>query len=235
MKRYHILSVLCAFLLSVNFYAQGNRTIDAGGNTIADDGVTKRIIKKDVFGNTVIEDNNGNKLTIGNKTTKKKDIFGNTVIESRGNKIKVGRDIFGYLEYEDNSKKASLKKDIFDAWIYSDSNGNEIKYSKEFWADIKKGFRNDEEKIFFWLLDICKSVTDFKEEYKVDIFGYLEYKNSLKETASLKEDIFDNIIYKDSKDNEIKYSKDIWNKTFKRKGSKYKAFSGLVHSYLYED
>ena len=52
-------------------------------------------IRKDIFGNTVIEDNGGNKKTIG------KDIFGNTVIEdSNGNKTTIKKDIFGDIVIE---------------------------------------------------------------------------------------------------------------------------------------
>ncbi len=48
------------------------------------------------FGNTIIEDNNGNKKTI------KKDIFGNTIIEdSKGHRQIIKKDIFGNSTIED--------------------------------------------------------------------------------------------------------------------------------------
>ena len=47
-------------------------------------------ISKDIFGDTVIENNCGNRKTI------KKDIFGDTVIEdNRGNRKSIKKDIFG--------------------------------------------------------------------------------------------------------------------------------------------
>lgn len=66
----------------------------------------KKTVKKDIFGNTVIEDDKGNKKTI------KKDIFGNTIIEDeRGNKETVKKDIFGntLLKMKEEIKKLSRK------------------------------------------------------------------------------------------------------------------------------
>ena len=56
----------------------------------------KKTIKKDIFGNTVIEDNKGNKKTI------KKDIFGKFTIEdSHGNRKTIRKDIFDNIIIED--------------------------------------------------------------------------------------------------------------------------------------
>ena len=58
------------------------------GHSVTNQG--KKTIKKDIFGDTVIEDNHGNRKTI------KKDIFGDTVIEdNRGNRKTIRKDIFG--------------------------------------------------------------------------------------------------------------------------------------------
>lgn len=57
----------------------------------------KRVtVKKDIFGNTIIEDDKGNKKTI------KKDIFGKYTIEdSHGNRKTIRKDIFDDLIIED--------------------------------------------------------------------------------------------------------------------------------------
>ena len=49
----------------------------------------QKTVKKDIFGNTVIEDDKGNKKTI------KKDIFGNTIIEWKVFNLPGGRRIRG--------------------------------------------------------------------------------------------------------------------------------------------
>lgn len=76
----------------------------------------KKTIKKDIFGNTVIEDDKGNKKTI------KKDIFGNTVIEdNKGNKKTIKKDIFGKFTIEDShGNRKTIRKDIFDNIIIED-------------------------------------------------------------------------------------------------------------------
>ena len=77
------------------------------GHSVTNQG--KKTIKKDIFGDTVIEDNQGNRKTI------KKDIFGYTVIENnKGYKKTIKTDIFGNKIIEDNhGKKQIIKKDIF--------------------------------------------------------------------------------------------------------------------------
>lgn len=56
----------------------------------------KKTVKKDIFGNTVIEDDKGNKKTI------KKDIFGKFTIEdSHGNRKTIRKDIFDNIIIED--------------------------------------------------------------------------------------------------------------------------------------
>ena len=85
----------------------------------------------------------------------------------------ISRDIFGYLQYEDSrGKRASLKKDVFDNWIYSDNRNNEVKYSKEYWSSILQDFHQNDKRIFLWLIERYADQSNYKEEYKVDIFGY---------------------------------------------------------------
>ncbi len=73
------------------------------GHSVTNQG--KKTIKKDIFGDTVIEDNHGNRKTI------KKDIFGDTVIEdNRGNRKTIKKDIFGDTVIVGKaSKKISLE------------------------------------------------------------------------------------------------------------------------------
>ncbi|HMM04434.1 MULTISPECIES: hypothetical protein [unclassified Dysgonomonas] len=199
-----------------------------GDKVIEDNKGYRKTIKKDIFDNTIIEDNKGNRTKIG------KDIFDNTVVETNGRKVKIGRDIFGYLQYEENNRrKAYLKKDIFDAWIFTDDNNNEIKYSQEFWADIQRDFGGDEEETFFWLMDMCRGLTDYKEEYKVDIFGHLQFSNNHNERASLSKNIFDEMVYEDSKGNKMIYPQNFWNKIRKHSSDK-KVFMDLIQRYLFE-
>ena len=64
------------------------------GHSVTNQG--KKTIKKDIFGDTVIEDNRGNRKTI------KKDIFGDTVIENNSGKRKTIKiEIYGVTENED--------------------------------------------------------------------------------------------------------------------------------------
>lgn len=150
------------------------------------------ITEKSILGNPIAKDN------ISRKSTKK-DIYRN-----------VSRDFFGHLQYQDNNKKASLKKDMFDTWIYSDNRNNEIKFSKEYWTDILQDFRQDETKIFTWMINIYDGLSGYKEQYKIDIFGYQQYESNKRGKASLKKDVFDAWIYTDSRNNEINFSKEYW-------------------------
>ena len=67
-----ISSYVCSQTVEIDLF--GNIQIN---NTINDDcDGQKKVIKKDIFGNVVIEENNGKKVTVI-----KKDIFGNTIVE----------------------------------------------------------------------------------------------------------------------------------------------------------
>lgn len=115
------------------------------------------------------------------------------------------------LCYENNAGlKAKLTKNIFDEYVYSDNNKNEIKYSPEFWNSISVPFRNNEKDILIWLAKQRAFDTEYKEEFKIDIFGDQQYRNNRSYTASLKKDIFDVYIFSDSNRNKLQYEKDIW-------------------------
>lgn len=77
-------------------------------------------------------------------------------------------------------------------------------------------------------------MSNYKEEYKVDIFDHLQFKNNQRETASLSKDIFDNIIYEDSKGNKLSMPENMWNRKYRRY-TKYQTFISLVQYYLFND
>ena len=111
----NIMKKILFILFTVQFILIPRITGSYGANSIGNNhghSVTnqgKKTIKKDIFGDTVIEDNRGNRKSI------KKDIFGNTVIENnKGYKKTIKTDIFGNKIIEDNhGKKQIIKKDIF--------------------------------------------------------------------------------------------------------------------------
>ncbi|MFK2587511.1 hypothetical protein ACIXPA_11865, partial [Bacteroides fragilis] len=99
----NIMKKILFILFTVQFILIPRITGSYGANSIGNNhghSVTnqgKKTIKKDIFGDTVIEDNHGNRKTI------KKDIFGDTVIEdNRGNRKTIKKDIFGDTVIEDN-------------------------------------------------------------------------------------------------------------------------------------
>lgn len=111
----NIMKKILFILFTVQFILIPRITGSYGANSIGNNhghSVTnqgKKTIKKDIFGDTVIEDNRGKRKSI------KKDIFGNTVIENnKGYKKTIKTDIFGNKIIEDNhGKKQIIKKDIF--------------------------------------------------------------------------------------------------------------------------
>lgn len=111
----NIMKKILFILFTVQFILIPRITGSYGANSIGNNhghSVTnqgKKTIKKDIFGDTVIEDNRGNRKSI------KKDIFGNTVIENnKGYKKTIKTDIFGNKIIEDNhGKKQIVKKNIF--------------------------------------------------------------------------------------------------------------------------
>lgn len=106
---------------------------DIFGNTVIEDNSgNKKTIGKDIFGNTVIEDNKGNKTTV------KTDISGNKVIEdNKGNKKTISKDIFGNTVIEDNKgNKTTVKTDIFGNKVIEDNKGNKLTVKKDIHGDI---------------------------------------------------------------------------------------------------
>lgn len=149
----------------------------------------------------------------------KVDIFGNFQHKNnKGKSSSFGRDIFGDLQYSDNDFKASLKKNIFDDKIYSDNRGNEIKYSKEFLEKVSQktanlGTANIDELLFLDLSKNIRQKKNYKEEYTVNIFGDIEYKNSEGRKISIGKNIFDEFEYKDNQGLSSTIRKDIFGNT----------------------
>ena len=111
------------------------------------------------------------------------DIFGDARYRNnQGRSMTLRRNIMGELEYSGNKFRATLGKDIFENVIYKDNRGNKVTYSKEFLGKLRKGrHRGDRNIEEFLLLGLAKDVgkkRNYTEEYTVDIFGNVEYKNS---------------------------------------------------------
>ncbi|WP_243346062.1 hypothetical protein [Parabacteroides sp. FAFU027] len=157
------------------------------------------------------------------------DIFGYKVYKCNGYEEKFGKDIMGNYEYENNRReKASLEKDVFGGMTYSDSNGNEIKYGKIQWAELIRKWNNDEEGFFMNMVDkyMKSRKKQFREEeeeelpghdihmgnidreeFRQDITGDWQYRNSEGQTASLHIDVMGDINYSDSDGNKAVISK----------------------------
>lgn len=86
---------------------------------------SRTYISKDIFGNTIIKDEN-------DRTIKsiEKDIFGNTIIkDGSGHKLKsFEKDIFGYTQIKDGNGRTlqSIEKDIFGNTVVKDDRRNTI-------------------------------------------------------------------------------------------------------------
>lgn len=208
----------------------------------------KASLSTDIFGNKIYKDNRSNEVTYSKEIWA--DVFpqyknddehiliwlANALAETNNVKEKYKRNIHGDLEYENNAGlRASLSENIFDDGIYKDNQNNEIKYSKEYWAEILDDFDNKDVQVFFWLMDRANNLKNFKEEYRLDIFGYQQYKNGEGQTASLSKDIFDKIIYKDSNGNKIEFTEANWRKLVRRHSSDKKAFMYLIHENLLDN
>ena len=124
-------------------------------------------------------------------------------------------DIHGDLRYESRDRfQASLSTNIFGDKVYKDNRGNKVTYSKEFLGKIRRGrHRGDGNVEEFLLLGLAKDVgkkKNYTEEYTVDIFGNIEYKNSEGRRVSIKKDIFDGFEYKDNQGVSLSIRKDIF-------------------------
>ena len=151
-------------------------------------------VETNVFKDKIYKDNNGNKITY---TKKYIDALNKQRIEFEDNKQLLNRlvrfcknknnykeeysiDVFGDLQYQENNFKASIETNVFDDKVYKDSNNNQIKYSKEFIDIVNKqgyGFENDNQ-LLNRLLQFCKDKKNYKEEYSVDIFGDINFKQN---------------------------------------------------------
>lgn len=143
------------------------------------------------------------------------DIFGDARYRNnQGQSMTLRRNIMGELEYSSNEFRATLGKDIFENVIYKDNRGNKVTYSKEFLGKLRKGrHRGDRNIEEFLLLGLAKDVgkkRNYTEEYTVDIFGNVEYKNSEGRRVSIKKDMFDSFEYKDNQGVSLSIWKDIF-------------------------
>lgn len=207
----------------------------------------KAKLSQNIFGDQVYEDNRKNKVTYA------KNIWQDIFPEFRGNKRRIlsalaeafgdkndvvekyERNIHDDIVYErGRSFRATLSQNIFDDGVYSDNSRNEIKFSKEYWQEIVRDFNGNEVQVFFWLLDRCEGLNNFKEEYDVDIFGHLQYSNNKRQKASLSKDIFDKKIYEDSNRNKEEYTPSHWRRIIRKYGSEKKYFMELVEGYLFD-
>jgi len=205
-------------------------------------------LSKDIFDNRIYKDSRHNEASYskdiweeafsGFKGNERKILFWliNSFRGLENTKERYKRNIHGNFEYTYNDFKATLSKNIFDEAVFKDNFGNELKYSKEFWADIIEDFEGNEMEVFHWMNDQCRNKKNYKAEFKVDIFGYLQYKNSKGEKATLSKDIFDKIKYQDSVGSKIEFTEERWNKLTKRYGSQTRVFMSILSkSFLAED
>ncbi|WP_165041134.1 hypothetical protein [Dysgonomonas sp. ZJ709] len=254
MKRYIIFFILALFTLGISAQTRGHNNRRPAGKISLDihdnlqyenkKGFTASL-SKDIFDNHTYKDSNGNEIIyskelwpkfLGYYQDDEYELF-YWLIDSHqrktNNKESYKIDIFGALQYQGNDGlNASLSKDVFDNKIYQDSRGNKVSYSKEFWPEIYADFHGDEINILYWLLDRFWKIERYQEEYSVDIFDSLKFKNNKNNSASLSKDVFDNKVYKDSNGNDIKYKPSAWNKIIKKNGSEQKAFISLIYSHL---
>lgn len=249
MKKYFIL--ISIILIPVFISGQGRRnkseiSKDVHGNYIYQnkEGVNASF-STDIFDNRIYQDNNGNEVTYSKEIWS--DVFprfngdekrilawlADAFKDNRDVKEKYKRNIHGNLEYENShGLQCSLSKSVFEEGVYKDNQGNEIKYSKEYWKDIMSDFRDNDVQAFFWLMDYCRDLKNYTEEYKVDVFGNFQYKNNKNANASLSDNVQGQKVYKDSKDNNKEYSAAVWNRILNRHKSEPKAFIMLVNRHL---
>jgi len=228
-----------------NQYNHKNIKTDIHSSLQYEDRDIKASFSKDIFGARIYKDNKNNEISYSKEVWNdafaefggnEHSIFSwliDTFYDRRDVKEKYRRNIHGDLEYENKKYNASLSKNIFDDYLYKDSRNNEIKYSKEFWADIIKDFNDNEMHVFFSQIDQCHDRSNYKEEYTINIFGYQEYKNSIGSKASISKNIFDVMIYEDSRGNKIEFPKERWDNMIKRNGSSNKIFISLLIEYLF--
>lgn len=113
------------------------------------------------------------------------------------------RDIFGNLQFvRADEFKASLSKNIFDDIVYEDSYKNKLTYKKKFLERLPD---QEDWVILNELLRYFADKTNLTEEFEIDIFDKIQYKNNEGFSATFGKNIFDDVEYKDSNKNEIVY------------------------------
>lgn len=94
----------------------------------------KKVYKKDIFGNTIVQDENGRVIA-----TIKKDIFGNQIEEDgKGGRKVYKKDIHGntIVKDEKGNTIATFKQDIFGNQIEEDGTGGKKVYKKDIFGNI---------------------------------------------------------------------------------------------------
>jgi len=257
MRRYFNLFVLILFplfLSSQTFDMRRHKTkdrrpaksitVDIHGNLQYESKGIKASLSKDIFDNRIYRDNKNNEVSYsddvwgeafpGPEGDERRvllwlvDVFGKT----ENAKEKYSRNIHGNLEYESKNYSASLSRNVFDDGVYKDNRKNEIKYSKEFWTDVLNDFKGNETQLFFQMIDKYYDKQNYKEEYKVDVFGDCQYKDSNGGKASLSKDVFNVWKYEDSRGNKMEYPEAQWKKILERHGSMSKIFLSLMRDYF---
>ena len=144
------------------------------------------------------------------------DILGDIRYENnQRNSMELRRNIMGEWEYSSNDFRATLGKDIFENVVYKDNRGNRVTYSKEFINKITRGEKhgageNMETHLFLGLTKDVGRKRNYSEEYSVNIFGDIEYKNSDGRRITIKKDMFRGFEYKDNQGMSLSIRRDIF-------------------------
>lgn len=94
---------------------------------------------EDYAGNTILDDQQGNRIKI------RKNRYDSYDVDNGIEKFSIKRDIFGHLNYiGSRGRRAYFKKNIYDTRIYTDNKGNEDVYIKEYWHEILAKYGNED-------------------------------------------------------------------------------------------
>ena len=114
------------------------------------------------------------------------------------NRIEYQTNIFGDIEYRNNNHRATLKKDIFDNLVYTDNRQNKASYSNDY---IKLVFNTNsdnkelQQDLFKDLIRKFQFEERYEEEYKIDIFGKVIYKNNRGDNIKTDPEFVENSIH----------------------------------------
>lgn len=99
----------------------------------------------DIFGELIITDNQGKKLTA------KQDIFGNVQIKQESNQklVDIQTTSSGDFVYKSTNQFASLTKDSSENRIYTDSNETKITMTKNGWQHFLKKYQSENQAFIF--------------------------------------------------------------------------------------